>query len=70
MALEIMDAMNHPKRYRWIYLFSYFYIFTLTLPHSISVQLAFPQRSLKNGSPSLPPPPLPPPTARPILTCK
>lgn len=50
MALEIMDTMFKPQKYRLVYFLSYLYIFTLTLPHSIAVQLAFPGRSLKNGA--------------------
>ena len=50
MALEIMDALFKPQRYRFTYFLAYLYIFTLTLPHSIAVQLAFPTRSLKSGT--------------------
>ena len=38
-----------PQNYRYIYFLSYLYIFSLTIPHSTAVQLAWPQISLKNG---------------------
>ena len=44
-----MDAMWAPAKYSRAYLVSFFYIFFLTLPHSISVQLAYPDANLKNG---------------------
>lgn len=50
MALEIMDAMYKPEKYARAYFWSYLYIFSLTMPHSISVQLAYPTASLKNGN--------------------
>ncbi len=46
---EIMDAMWVPAKYSKAYLASFFYIFVLTLPHSISVQLAYPDANLQNG---------------------
>ena len=49
-----MDAMWVPSKYRKAYLTSFFYIFVLTLPHSISVQLAYPDANLKNGPVQLP----------------
>lgn len=49
---EIMDAMWVPAKYSKAYLASFFYIFVLTLPHSISVQLAYPDANLNNGDPS------------------
>ena len=45
-----MDAMWVPAKYSKAYLASFFYIFVLTLPHSISVQLAYPDANLKNGT--------------------
>ena len=41
-----------PAKYSRAYLVSFFYIFFLTLPHSISVQLAYPDANLKNGEES------------------
>ncbi len=42
MALEIMDSMFKPEQYGGVYLGAFFYIFSLTLPHSIAANLAFP----------------------------
>jgi len=50
---EMMDAMWVPAKYSRAYLASFFYIFVLTLPHSISVQLAYPDANLNNGTYSL-----------------
>ena len=45
MALEIMDSMFKPEQYSPVYLGSFFYIFSLTLPHSIAANLAFPVKA-------------------------
>ncbi len=44
MALEIMDSMFKPEQYGGVYLGAFFYIFSLTLPHSIAANLAFPHK--------------------------
>ena len=45
MALEIMDSMFKPEQYGQVYLGSFFYIFSLTLPHSIAANLAYPVKA-------------------------
>ena len=45
MALEIMDSMFKPEQYGGVYLGAFFYIFSLTLPHSIAANLAFPHKA-------------------------
>ena len=44
VALEIMDSMFKPEQYGGVYLGAFFYIFSLTLPHSIAANLAFPHK--------------------------
>lgn len=44
MALEIMDSMFKPEGYGGVYLGAFFYIFSLTLPHSIAANLAYPHK--------------------------
>eukprot|EP00884_Botryococcus_braunii_P009818 jgi/Botrbrau1/18838/Bobra.177_2s0003.1 len=50
LALEIMDSMFKPERYDRVYLSAFLYVFTLTLPHSISVNLAFGDNVLHQGN--------------------
>lgn len=50
VALEIMDSMFVPQNYRRIYVYSYYWIALLTIPHSTAVTLAFPDISLANGA--------------------
>ncbi|GBF87481.1 hypothetical protein Rsub_00192 [Raphidocelis subcapitata] len=50
MALEIMDSMFVPEGYTNVYLWSFFYIFSLTLPHSVAVQVTWPDQAIKNGN--------------------
>ncbi|CAK0736775.1 hypothetical protein CVIRNUC_000801 [Coccomyxa viridis] len=50
VALEIMDSMFKPEQYGGVYLGAFFYIFSLTLPHSIAANLAFPHKVLLNGN--------------------
>ena len=45
VALEIMDSMFKPEQYGGVYLGAFFYIFSLTLPHSIAANLAFPHKA-------------------------
>jgi hypothetical protein len=45
VALEIMDSMFKPEEYGPVYLGSFFYIFSLTLPHSIAANLAYPVKA-------------------------
>lgn len=40
-----MDSMFNPEQYGPVYLGSFFYIFSLTLPHSIAANLAFPVKA-------------------------
>ncbi len=46
---EIMDSMFKPEKYDRVYLSAFLYVFTLTLPHSISVNLAFGDNVLHQG---------------------
>eukprot|EP00884_Botryococcus_braunii_P014760 jgi/Botrbrau1/23285/Bobra.0102s0028.1 len=45
-----MDSMYVPERYNRVYFNSFLYIFTLTLPHSISVNVAFPEKVYIQGN--------------------
>eukprot|EP00882_Tetradesmus_deserticola_P028341 GHRQ01031570.1.p1 GENE.GHRQ01031570.1~~GHRQ01031570.1.p1 ORF type:complete len:343 (+),score=116.09 GHRQ01031570.1:318-1346(+) len=49
-AIEIMDSMFVPEGYTRVYGWSFLYIFSLTLPHSTAVQLAWPDQALHNGN--------------------
>ena len=40
-----MDSMFKPEQYGGVYLGAFFYIFSLTLPHSIAANLAFPHKA-------------------------
>ena len=51
VALEIMDSMFKPEQYGGVYLGAFFYIFSLTLPHSIAANLAFPHKANRDASP-------------------
>lgn len=44
-----MDSMFVPEGYTRVYGWSFMYIFSLTLPHSTAVQLAWPDQALHNG---------------------
>jgi hypothetical protein len=44
-----MDSMFVPEGYTRVYWWSFLYIFSLTLPHSTAVQLAWPDQALHNG---------------------
>jgi hypothetical protein len=44
-----MDSMFVPEGYTRVYSWSFLYIFSLTLPHSTAVQLAWPDAALHNG---------------------
>jgi hypothetical protein len=46
---EIMDTMFKPEKYPPVYFSAFLYVFTITMPHSISVNLAFGNNVLKNG---------------------
>jgi hypothetical protein len=46
---EIMDSMFKPEKYDRVYLSAFLYVFTLTLPHSIAVNLAFGDNVLHQG---------------------
>jgi hypothetical protein len=45
-----MDSMFVPEGYTRVYWWSFLYIFSLTLPHSTAVQLAWPDQALHNGA--------------------
>uniref|UniRef100_A0A383V9J1 Amino acid transporter transmembrane domain-containing protein n=1 Tax=Tetradesmus obliquus TaxID=3088 RepID=A0A383V9J1_TETOB len=49
-AIEIMDSMFVPEGYTRVYWWAFLYIFSLTLPHSTAVQLAWPDQALHNGN--------------------
>jgi hypothetical protein len=48
-----MDSMFVPEGYTRVYWWSFLYIFSLTLPHSTAVQLAWPDQALHNGEQTL-----------------
>jgi hypothetical protein len=45
-----MDSMFKPEKYDRVYFKAFLYVFTLTLPHSISVNLAFSDNVLHHGA--------------------
>lgn len=47
---EIMDTMFKPENYPPVYFAAFLYVFSITMPHSISVNLAFGDNVLKNGA--------------------
>jgi hypothetical protein len=47
---EIMDAMWVPEGYTSVYGWSFLYVFSLTLPHSTAVQVAWPDQAITNGA--------------------
>ena len=51
VLLQIIDAMWKPSAYDWVYPLSYLFTFTIATPHSILVQLAYPEKNLKQGEP-------------------
>ncbi len=44
-----MDSMFAPEKYTNVYWYSFLYIFTLTMPHSVAVQTAWPDQAVNNG---------------------
>jgi auxin influx carrier (AUX1 LAX family) len=50
IALEIMDSLFEPVKYKKTYFHGYLYIFSLTLPHSLAVQVTWPTQALANGN--------------------
>ena len=51
VLVQIIDAMWKPSAYDWVYPLSYLFTFTVATPHSILVQLAYPEKNLKQGEP-------------------
>jgi hypothetical protein len=51
VLVQIIDAMWKPSAYDWVYPLSYLFTFSIATPHSILVQLAFPEKNLKQGEP-------------------
>ena len=52
VLVQIIDAMWKPSAYDWVYPLSYLFTFSIATPHSILVQLAFPEKNLQQGEPS------------------
>jgi len=47
---EIMHAMWKPQKFKYIYVYATFYVFTLTLPSAISVYWAFGDQLLDHSN--------------------
>nr|KAJ0188673.1 hypothetical protein LSAT_V11C900482270 [Lactuca sativa] len=50
VTVEIMHAMWRPQKFKYIYLFATFYVFTLTLPSAVAMYWAFGDKLLNHSN--------------------
>ena len=55
-----MDSMHQPRQFPRVFIYSYLYVFTLTLPSAATTFAAFPTQAALHGTAPTPPHPTTP----------